>query len=321
MRLRVAALRDHGPNIREYILEQAQGLDLPAIAPGDHLELIVRPAGTGEFMRQYSLVNYVPEGTVPPFYRLGIQRETAGRGGSMWLHDNLQIGSEIDAFEPRNLFRLDEGKEKVLLVAGGIGITPILSMALACEAMQRPFDLHFFCRDATTAPFLDDLRSLVGGRVFLHGGLPPRDVPIVLERILRTERPGEPPIHVCGPTGLLDVAINTAIIAGWTEDHIRYERFSTAPLKGDRPFVAILIQRGLRVEVGADESLLDALRRHDVDLPSSCRTGTCGTCLTMVLHGEVDHRDEVLSPEEKAENTMMCACVSRAKGTQLVLDL
>lgn len=322
MRLRVTAVRPGGANVRVYSLVHADDAPLPPIAPGDHLELEVPDRDRWRpWVRQYSLTNYVAPGEVPRHYEVAIQREAEGRGGSKAFHDHLAVGVEVEARGPFNQFRFDDDDHKPLLIAGGIGITPLLSMARACQATGRQFELHFFCRDATQAPLIDEIRALTGGSLRVRDALSPEQAATAVTDLVGNEDPALTRIYVCGPSGLLDTVIDGAAAAGWDGESVRYERFSAAPGPDDTPFTATVAGSGARVNVAGNESLLDALARHGIDVPSSCQAGTCGTCLTMVLDGEVDHRDSVLTPDERAENSMMCICVSRAAGSELVIDL
>lgn len=318
MKLRVARRSFVGARVVALRLEAPGGGLLPPFAPGDHVELTFRPVGQAPMTRCYSLVGHCPAEVAPDHYELGIQCEEAGRGGSRWLHAELPEDAVIEVSAPRSHFALDEGAAHRVLIGGGIGITPVLAMARYCQAKALSYELHFFCRERASAPFIADVEALTGGAVHIHAGLAANDVSRHLSEIV-DDLLAETTVHVCGPAGLLEATIATAREKGLPDDRVRFERFGAGQRASDRPFTCVL-SSGRRIEVGAQETLLGALHREGIAVMSSCGAGTCGTCLVAVLEGEIDHRDNFLSQEEKVENTLMCCCVSRAMGTEIVIE-
>ncbi|PZE28653.1 PDR/VanB family oxidoreductase [Curtobacterium sp. MCBD17_028] len=283
---------------------------LPAWTPGAHVDLEVRPG----LERQYSLVATTADG----HWRVAVLREQEGRGGSAAVHDVLVPGETVAVRGPRNHFAFDPARPAVF-VAGGIGITPILPMIALAEADGTPWTLHYAGRDRAGMAFAGDLAAAHPAQVRLYPGDEGTrlDVPGLLAG------PSDAVVYACGPRRLVDAVVAAGAHRG--PDAVRVERFTaaddaTAP---GEPFEAELALSGITVTVPPDRSLLDVVEDAGVLVLSSCREGTCGTCETPVLEGEVEHRDTVLSAEEHAEGLTMMICVSRARGgcPRLVLDL
>lgn len=319
MKLRVASRSPAGMNVVRFILEDRNGQSLPPFAPGDHIELTFNDENGECIRRSYSLTNTSSQDASPQFYEIGILRNEEGLGGSRWLHAHLSEGSFIEVSAPRSHFPMDDRAAHRILIAGGIGITPILSMARACDRSRLPYELHFFCRSEDDAPFIADVRALSGQSLHIHAGIEPDKVRTRLTEILRSPS-SQATVHVCGPSGLIGATTETAHELAWEKHRVRFERFAPEKSATDHAFTAIL-GSGQTIEVGAQETLLHALQREGISVMSSCGAGNCGACLVVVLEGEVEHRDTVLSAEEKAENAVMCCCVSRAKGDSIVMEV
>jgi ferredoxin-NADP reductase len=284
-------------------LVAADGGELPAWAPGAHLDL-----RCGELVRQYSLCGDPSDRSR---YRVAVRREEPGRGGSRFLHEQVSVGNSLGARGPRNHFPLVDATAYVF-IAGGIGITPILPMLARADAAGIYWRLAYGGRTHSSMPFADDLLTRHPDRVTLH----PQDETglLDLDALLADLEP-DTAIYCCGPEALLQA------VERRTSAHV--ERFAPRELgpTENRPFTITLAGSGRLLDVPADRSALDVLVDAGVPVLSSCTEGTCGTCETAVLEGEVDHRDSVLSPEERAAQDCMFVCVSRAAGTTLVLDL
>ncbi|MGJ7541668.1 PDR/VanB family oxidoreductase [Variovorax sp. LT1R16] len=316
--LRVAARRNETRDIVVFDLAPTDGSALPAFSAGAHLE--VQVAG---LIRHYSLCS-APDDRA--HYRIAVQREPDGRGGSVQLCDTAAAGDTLMVRGPFNHFALHAPIEQPpLLLAGGIGVTPVLSMALALTVADIDFELHFSGRSLEHMAFLPLLRSGVfGHRVHLYAddgkGVAPLDLPTLLGH----GRPGRH-LYVCGPGGMIDAAGRIAREQGWAGDHIHFERFG-APAQavvegGCEAFEVEIASTGRRVPVAADQSVVQALAAAGVQIPMSCEVGVCGSCRTRVLAGVPDHRDLLLSAEEQAANTEFTPCCSRSKTPLLVLDL
>ena len=289
-------------------LAAADGSPLPSWTPGAHVDVLL-PNG---LERQYSLC-----GGDAGTWRLGVLREPASRGGSEYVHTNLRPGDRIEVRGPRNNFPLVEADEYVF-VAGGIGITPFLAMVRELERRGARWSLVYGGRARSAMAFLDDL-SVHSDRVTVW----PQDESghIDVSGIVATLRPGAV-VYCCGPEPLL--AAMEAATAHLPEGTLHLERFRPRQdvlARERRPFEVYLDYSDLTLQVAADQSIVDVLDAAGIDVLTSCREGTCGTCETPVLEGVPDHRDSYLSATEKASNETMMICCSRACGPRLVLDL
>ncbi|MFD4256350.1 PDR/VanB family oxidoreductase [Streptomyces sp. NPDC058534] len=283
------------------------GEELPRWEPGAHVDVVLAPG----LERQYSLCGDPADRAV---WRIAVLRERAGRGGSAYAHQELKVGDRVRVRGPRNHFRLEPAR-RYRFVAGGIGITPILPMLAAAEEAGAEWSLLYGGRTRDSMAFTGELRRY-GDRVTLvpedeSGRL---DLAPVVEDV-----PGDTLVYCCGPGPLLD-AVGARCPAG----RLRVERFSPGeaqPAGPDPGFEVVLARSGRTVAVPPDVSVLDAVRGAGVEVLFSCTEGTCGTCETEVVAGEPEHRDSVLTEEERAAGETMLICVSRCRGRRLVLDL
>lgn len=312
--LKVVAKTVEADSITSFELAHPRGKVLPAFSAGSHIDLTIAPGLT----RQYSLCNDPKE---THRYLVAVLREDEGRGGSVRMHEEVEVGDVLQASGPRNHFPLAHAAEKTLLIAGGIGITPILCMAERLANIGAEFSLHYCVRSAGQAAFAERIRaSGFASRAHFHisaeGGR------LNVASLLRRQTP-ETHVYVCGPNRLIDEVVETARALGWAEDRIHREYFAAAhrDTSGDKPFELKIASTGLVIEVPKERSAVQALAAHGIDIPTSCGDGVCGTCLTRVLEGEVEHRDMLLSPEERARNDQFTPCCSRSAGRLLVLDL
>ncbi|MBL0419067.1 oxidoreductase [Ramlibacter sp. AW1] len=294
-------------------LRHAHGQPLPGATPGAHIDLEL-PNGQ---VRQYSLVDAAGAARQDE-YVVAVGWDAASRGGSHWIHEKLKVGQRLRIGTPRNLFEMDAAHRKVLLVAGGIGITPIYAMARHAAAQGLDWSLVACARSAPRLAYLEELRALAGPRLRTHfddeQGRPIDLAGLLVERLWDA-------VYACGPAPMLD-AIGAAT-AHWSPGHVRLERFQAAEVDAGerRRFELVLARRGVSTQVDSREGVLDALERLGVDHPWACREGLCGTCEAGVVEGEVQHLDQVLAPAEKAAQRRMMVCVSRCAGPRLVLDL
>lgn len=313
--VRVAAINEEAVNVRSFVLSPASGSTLPPFAPGSHLEVHMKPG----LSRTYSIFADPHDASN---YRIAVKLEGASRGGSRFMHEALSAGDWLEIGRPRNNFPLIEAAAHTLLIAGGIGITPILSMADRLAQIGRSFELHYFARSPEQAPFGHELSKATYSRqVHFHFGLERAAINDRLVQLLAV-RPDDGHLYLCGPEGFMDLAKATAQ-ASWQEAAIHLERFSADPAASVGPessFEVRLARSGGSFFIPADLSILEVLEKRGIKIPSSCRQGVCGSCATGVLQGEPDHRDVFLSAREKAANDQICPCVSRAKTSSLVLD-
>jgi len=288
---------------------------LPVFTPGAHIDLHL-PNG---LIRNYSLSNDSAESHR---YVLGILRDRASRGGSRCVHHDLRIGMPLTISSPRNHFALDESAAHTVLVAGGIGITPLLCMARRLHALGASFEMLYFARDRQHAAFLPELKAL-GMPLHLHfdteAGGPPD-----LKGLLGKREPSTNLHHyACGPAPMLDAFEHVCAELGHENAHL--ERFSAQEIKvsedARESYTVELRKSGKFITVNNGKSLLDTLLEAGIRIESSCCEGICGTCETRVLAGEPDHRDSVLTAKERASNKTMMVCVSGCKSENLVLDI
>ncbi|MDN4573975.1 oxidoreductase [Pandoraea cepalis] len=312
----VRTLRFEAAGIMSIELVPAVGSDtpFPDFTPGAHIDLHL-PSG---LVRSYSLVNAPGE---PNRYVLGILADPKSRGGSRFIHDNFRVGMTLEISEPRNHFELDAAAEHTVLVAGGIGVTPILCMYRRLRALGRSVKLMYCARTAPQAAFIDELNAL-GGDITYHFDDQHGGKPASLTAFL-SGQPAGTHAYCCGPGVMLDAFEAACAEAGIANVHI--ERFAAAP---DAPppatsegYVVKLAKSGKELSVPAGATLLETLLAAGIDAEHSCMEGVCGACETRVLEGCPDHRDSVLSAAERAGNKVMMICVSGCKGDRLTLDL
>ncbi|MEX2519894.1 MAG: PDR/VanB family oxidoreductase [Paracoccaceae bacterium] len=307
--VKVAARRELTPQVREFILEPVGGATLPGFTAGAHVT-VKTPSGA---MRRYSLIN---DGTEPESYTIAVKREPQSRGGSISMHEAATPGAELSISAPENSFGLGEAPE-YLLIAGGIGVTPIYAMANELERQGKSFRIIYCARGAGDAAYLDDMIAAFGDRLAVHHdeGDPDR----VYDFWDHFEEPQKLRVYCCGPKPLMEEI--QAISGHWPEGWVNFEDFKPVEVvrAEDAAFDVELTRSGRSVRVPEDRSILEALRDAGLQTVSSCESGTCGTCKCKLLAGEVDHRDMVLMDDEKSDHIMIC--VSRAKSGGLVLDL
>lgn len=305
---------DHvGDEIVAYSLERIDGGLLPIFTPGAHIDLFLENG----MVRQYSLCN---ETNDAKRYRIAVFRDPKSRGGSEFIHQYLLGESIVKIGEPRNNFKLDETAENYLLIAGGIGITPLFSMAHELRRLGKQFELYYLCRGPKQAAFRYELEMGFGENVKFHFSDKEEsrlDLGSILEKISSPTQ-----VYTCGPEGL----IQSIIDAGEKNSNItvRCERFAVVSSdieKTSTPFNVRIASTGELIHVGEKVSVLHALRDKGFTINSLCEEGICGSCCVGMLNGQADHRDFVLTEVEKNEQTMLMVCCSRAKSEEITLDL
>lgn len=307
--LRVSAIRYAAHETVLLDLERADGEPLPACEPGAHVTLHL-PNG---LVRQYSLVEH---GAAPHRYVVGVKRDAASRGGSRYIHDQLRVGTMLPVEPPRNNFPLDEAAPHTVLVAGGIGITPLYCMARRLRALGRPFELHYAVRTRDDVAFARELAGWPELR--LH-------VDAEAGRVLHVAAvvaaaPANAALYCCGPGPMLAAFEAATATLPPAQVHVEYFTPKQAAANSGG-FSVELARSGRTIEVKTGTSLLEALRTAGVTVQSSCESGVCGACETKVLEGVPDHRDSILSEAERASNRTMMICCSGARSDRLVLDL
>lgn len=300
-------------DIQLYELRRPGGGELPEFTPGAHV-LVKTPNG---LIRRYSLAN-APQDR--DRYVIAVKRESSGRGGSVSLVDGTKAGAMIETSAPRNDFELSGNPASYLFIAGGIGITPIRSMIHHLRnAGGKPYKLVYLSRTPETTAFRDEFTAAeFRGKAFLHHDMGDADQSFDLWPAL--EKPKGAHLYCCGPRGLMEAVRD--MTGHWSSAAVHFEDFGAgkaARALDDKPFTVRLAKRGDAVEIPAGKSMLETLREHGCAIPSSCESGTCGSCRVPLLAGEPDHRDLVLSDHERMREVI--ACVSRAHSPELTLDL
>jgi vanillate O-demethylase ferredoxin subunit len=310
--VRIAKREDQAERIIS--LELVADGELPAFEAGAHVDVEIA-AG---LLRQYSIANDPNE---RHRYLLGVLRETNSRGGSERIHSQFRPGARVRIAPPRNNFRLQEDAAHSVLLAGGIGVTPLLSMAHRLQRLGRSFALHYCARSRSSAAFLSEIAaSAFAEKVVLHFDDGPAAQAFDVNAIFRSKGK-ETHFYVCGPTGFMTYVTANAEGLGVSAGNMHLEHFSADPdITGDR-FVVVAARSGLEVEIGPSQTIAEVLAAHNIPVLLSCQEGVCGTCLTPVLDGVPDHRDLYLNDAEKAAGNQMTICCSRAMTRRIVLDI
>lgn len=311
MEVRVASVTDVAPRIREFRLAPVAE-PLPAFSPGAHV--VVEMAGADKTYRNaYSLMS---DPFNPESYGIAVRLQDQSRGGSVYMHTRVKEGDILRITPPANLFAPYWAAKKHILVAGGVGITPFMSYLPEMQRRGADFELHYLFRGTQTGAYRGQLAEELGERFFSYDSDAGEacDVKTLLARMT----PGTH-LYICGPESLIQAVQAEAEARGIPAGFIHYEEFA-APRPG-KPFTVKLAATGQEVLVDEDSSMLEALEAAGVEVENMCRGGVCGRCVTRVLEGTPEHRDEFLSAEEKSRNDCVMPCVSRAVSDSLTLDL
>jgi ferredoxin-NADP reductase/predicted pyridoxine 5'-phosphate oxidase superfamily flavin-nucleotide-binding protein len=315
LELVISGVRRLTPRIRAYELRDPEGGELPALQAGAHLEVPVQLENGKTATRRYSIAS---DPVRRDAYEIAVLREDAGTGGSRAVHESFALGLRLRCGLPRNDFALHDDARPAMLIAGGIGITPIKAMAHALRQRGSDVRLHYAARSAAEAAYRDELAREFGDSLHLH--LSSDGQRINIEALLAAA-PADALFYVCGPHRLVDAVAKGAEALGIDPARIRVERFAASIAPDARPLEVELRRSGRTLRVAADQTVLDAALAAGVAAPFGCRAGHCRTCAVEVLEGEPEHRDTALSPAEREQQHLMCPCISRAQGERLVLDL
>lgn len=298
-------------DIKGFVFDVAEGQCFYWTA-GAHVRVTL-PAG-GD--RAYSLLRLPDLG--PGQIALGVLREAQSTGGSIYMH-GLMVGESVTITAPKNQFPLGDHTTPALLIAGGIGVTPILSMAAELRAQNRPFAVHYAGRHAGALAFVPKMQAICGEALHLHHDN--EDSAFDIAAMLRNASE-HAHLYICGPSGMIDAVKVEASAQGWSPERIHFELFTAeAPSDVDTAFDVEIHQTGQVIHVPADKTIIEALEGAGLDPLYDCQRGDCGICQCDVIEGIPDHRDVILTDSEKASNSVMQICVSRAKSAKLVLDL
>jgi vanillate monooxygenase ferredoxin subunit len=305
--------RERAPNIISFELARTDGEMLPRFSPGSHVNVEIEPG----LVRQYSIASAPSK---RDRYLFGVLRETKSRGGSERLHAAFHDGRKVRIGAPRNHFPLDETASQTILLAGGIGITPLLSMAYRLNKLGADFRLHYCTRSRDRTAFIDELMdAALAEKVHLHHDDGDPEQLLHFARDIGVSNSGKH-LYVCGPSGFIDHIVEMASTGGWTSN-IHVERFTAAPVVSGNAFTVVAAKSGVEVEVTENCTIVEALATVGVHIPLSCEQGICGTCLCDVVEGVPDHRDCYQTDEEKTQNSGMTPCCSRSLTARLVLNV
>ncbi|WP_340151308.1 PDR/VanB family oxidoreductase [uncultured Sneathiella sp.] len=311
----VATIDTETDEIKVFSLIPESASFLEYISPGSHIDVYI-----GDLVRQYSLCNGP---LTKDFLQIAVKKEENSGGGSRSMHENVKIGQHLKIGLPRNHFPLISNASEYILIAGGIGITPLLSMARHLFAQGRKFTLVYFARSAEHAAFRQELSEPdMKEHIKLFYGLNPAETRQKIDNLLGSPQP-DTHVYACGPKPFLDeiIAITDST---WPKENVHFEYFQAAPITNDKEnksFKVKLSRTGEIFEIPPEKTIAEVLKENNVPVDLSCEQGICGTCLTAVLEGTPDHRDEMLSPDIRDEGQIMTICVSRSKSDMLVLDL
>jgi ferredoxin-NADP reductase len=315
----VTNMRQLTSRVREYQLTAVDGKALPIYEPGAHIAVHINSANGSLLVRHYSLLGGTEDADdLRHTYRIAVQREDRARG-SAHIHATFAPGTYLQVAPPSNNFPLDRRDTNSLLIAGGIGITPIFSMTRSLARRHREFTVIYAGRTPEQMALREALERIAGTRVRCH--FSDQDGPLNLLALLR-EQPTGTTAYVCGPAPMVRATHEAASTLGWASERVRSELFTAGPTGDEVPFEVELRQSGRVIQVGRDASILDALNAAKVPVLWDCRRGECGLCPLPVVSsdGPIDHRDRYFSDEEHATDKNLCICVSRIRGKRLVLD-
>lgn len=315
LELVISGMRQLTPRIRSYELSDPQGRALPPFLAGAHLQVPIRLESGESALRHYSISSNPSDLNR---YEIAVLREDDGRGGSLALHQQYRLGGQLLTSLPQGHFTLHDDQRPAVLIAGGIGITPLKAMVQQLQERGADFHLHYLGRSKREMAFVELLEQLIPENLSLY----PADEGkrLQLESLLGSLS-ADAVVYVCGPAHLIDATMSISNGLKVDPERIKFERFSAESPSEDSSFELTLAQSGEVIDVPADKSALDALLDAGIDVPYSCKSGNCRTCAVKVLEGDVIHRDAVLTEGERDAEQLFCPCVSRAQGEKLTLDI
>ncbi|AYC33873.1 oxidoreductase [Pseudomonas cavernae] len=313
---RVTGVEQITPLIKRFTLVRQDGQALPGFTGGSHIIVQMQGADGRRFSNAYSLMSD-PADTRE--YQIGVRLEEQSKGGSAFMHGEVQVGSELTISTPNNLFALDPAAGKHVLIAGGIGITPFLAQLHELRAQGTDYELHYAFRAPEHGAFQDELNAgphAARTQFYIDSLERKLDLAGLLGNLAADAH-----VYVCGPKPLIDAVIATAKLLGIADRRVHWEQFAATPASGGA-FTVVLAKSGRELRVEEGMSILQAIEKTNAaQVECLCREGVCGTCETRILEGEAEHFDQYLSDEEKAAQQTMMLCVSRARSERLVLDL
>ena len=313
MKVRIHSITYGADDVLIYDIRSADGEQLPSFEAGAHIDVII----PGGIVRSYSLANNPAD---RHRYVIGVKREAQGGGGSVWMHAHVQAGTLLDIAGPRNSFALEEGAVHSVFIAGGIGITPLWCMAQRLEALRKPWTMYLRGRSRKTTAFLECLSSpQLGGRVHVSfsedAGAPRLDIASIVAKA-----PEGAHFYCCGPESMLE-CVESACVR-FPKERLHLERFKAKKMQSrDGGYLVRLARSDQTIRIQKGRTILESLQQRGISVPSSCQQGVCGACETRVLAGRPDHRDCVLSEEDRTHGKSILICCSGSLTEELVLDL
>jgi ferredoxin-NADP reductase len=314
LHVRVTEVTTVAQNIKQFRLQSADGSPLPPFSGGSHIVVSMNHPDR-RIRNPYSLMGSTLDQS---HYEITVLKTADSRGGSAFMHDSVTAGTELTISPPVNLFSIDQRGRKHILIAGGIGITPLIPMAEQLALWNKPFELHYAIRDIERGAHAQRLKAAFGERVKLYRSSANERIPIM--SLLERQSLGTH-LYVCGPERMIEAVRLGARNAGWPDENIHVEHFLAPP--GGAPFLVRLARSGIGVEVGEHQSILEAIEASGVEPPYLCRGGACGQCETTVVScdGPLIHNDHYLSQQDRESGSKIMICVSRLQGRELVVDL
>lgn len=314
LRLTIAQITQLTPRIYHYQLRATSGAELPLITAGSHIAIPVTLNKGKQDFHHYSICSNPNQ---RDFYEIAVLREENGSGGSQFIIENFSVGTLLKCGMPSNNFHLHADASPAILIAGGIGITPIMSIAHTLTLRGRRFQLHYAGRSKSDMAFVEELQKNFVRNLFIYAADEQSRLNILN---LLADAPSNTLFYACGPQTMLAEIETCARMLGIDKDRIQMEHFAAEKSAHDKAVVLELAHGNKIIKATADQSLLSALRDAGVNVNFDCCVGDCGTCAVKILEGEAEHRDHVLSDAQKAQG-FICVCVSRAKSDKLVLAL
>ena len=310
--VRVSDVTSVAQDIKRFRLEPVAD-PLPTFSAGSHI-VVSMFASDRRIRNPYSLMGVGGASA----YEISVLRTANSRGGSIFMHEHVTKGTELIISQPVNLFPINHTGRKHIMIAGGIGITPFITMAHQLKALDQPFQLHYAARSRERSAYAQPLKDLYGDRVFLYRDNEGHSIP--LEALLKNQPLGTH-LYVCGPEGMINGVLKTGLAAGWPKESLHAERFLAPP--SGKSFTVRLVRSGLTVKVDEHQSILEAVEAAGVNAPYLCRGGACGQCETGVVacNGEIVHNDSYLDQNVRKSGTEIMICVSRLNGSELALNL
>ncbi|MBP6117165.1 MAG: oxidoreductase [Neisseriaceae bacterium] len=311
----VTAIEQLTPLIKRFTFAPCSGEAFPAFTGGSHV-IVKMQDGEECYSNAYSLMS---DPKALDQYQISVRLDAEGKGGSKYMHEQVQVGTLLELSAPNNLFELAPAGQKHVLIAGGIGITPFMPQLAELQARGAEYELHYAFRAPEHGALWPELQASAHADR-CHCYIDSEGRRLDVDGLLSAQPKGTH-VYVCGPKPLIDAVIDSANRHRFRDEYIHWEQFATEVPTDAASFTVVLAQSGLEVVVGADQTILQAIESLAVEVECLCREGVCGTCETRILEGEAEHYDQYLSDEEKAAQQSMMLCVSRAKGQRLVLDL